>query len=282
MAMAMAMAQQTPTITLSLLKSWAAINPHKEKTLTKASYTTPQHNNYVMDTYKFPYGRNTDGTRAPWSMITLDPPGLLSFALWIRDPLYKAGEGLLRRQLLNEGYISMRADIERMAAPRRRKCMVRLFENSTDSAEPADVRAYWETWASILSCQFVRISSRAETGKRVSFVPASIDEWSASRPIYYVDELMETIFLPPTHGSVERKGLAQWIADRETEGWQVEWPTVTGTKEELEAKILPLLNILTVPEKAKKAELGALLGRHNAVITLHNLSKADSVTLDDY
>lgn len=275
------MAMQAP-ITLSLLKSWAAINPHREKTLTKASYMTPQHNSYVMDTYKFPYGQNMNDARAPWSMVTLDPSGLLSFALWTRDPLYRAGEGLLRRQLLNEGYISMRADIERMATPRRRKCMVRLFENGTQDAEPADVRAYWETWASILNCQFVRISSRAETGKRISFVPASVADWSASRPIYYVDELVETIFLPPTHGSVERKGLAQWVADRETDGWQVEWPTVTGTKEELEAQILPLLNILTVPEKAKKAELGALIGRHNAVIALHALSKADTTILEDY
>jgi hypothetical protein len=276
----MAAQTQSQAITLAVLKAWAAANPHKDKILTKASYTTPQHNNYVMDTYKFSYGQNTDGTRAPWSMITLDPPGLLSFALWIRDPLYKAGEGLLRRQLLNEGYISMRADIERMSAPRRRKCMVRLFENGTQDAEPADIRAYWETWASILSCQFVRISSRI--GKRISFVPANVTEWSTSLPIYYVDENMETIFLPPTHGSVERRGLAQWVADREGEGWQVEWPTITGTKEELEAQILPLINILSVPEKAKKAELGLLLGRHNAVVALHKLSKTEAVTLDDY
>lgn len=276
----MAAQTQGPAITLALLKTWAAANPHKDKTLTKASYTTPQHNNYVMDTYKFPYGQNADGARTPWSMITLDPPGLLSFALWIRDPLYKVGEGLLRRQLLNEGYISMRADIERMSAPRRRKCMVRLFENGTQDAEPADVCAYWETWASILSCQFVRISSRI--GKRISFAPANVTEWSPSLPIYYVDENMETIFLPPTHGSVERRGLAQWVADRETEGWKVEWPTITGTKEELEAQILPLINILSVPEKAKKAELGLLLGRHNAVVALHNLSKAEAVILEDY
>lgn len=257
-------------LTISVLRSWAAANIHKDKTVKKENYMcSSAADNYVMDTYKFP------SLSGSWSQETLDPAGLLSFCLWLRDPLYKAGEGLLRRQLLNEGYISMREVVERAAPPRKRKRIIEMFERGHADAEPADVRAYWETWASILGCQFVRINSR-DGDKRISFVPADISRWSADNVIYYVDEGMETIFMPPNN-AVGRKGLGQYISDREAEGWTVEWPIVDGTKDELEQKILPLLNILNVSEKAKKAELGRLLGRHEAIVRLHKIGTQRSI-----
>jgi hypothetical protein len=253
-------------LTLETIRTWAAANPSRDATLRVPQDLCPEHNNYVMDTYKFP------SASGPWQLVKLDPAGLVSFALWIKDPLYRAGEGLLRRQLLNEGHVSMRADFESAAPSRRRRRMVELFENGHASAVVADVAAYWETWAAVLGCQFVRISSRAEE-RRISFIPEDMSRWSADRPTYYLDEGAETIFLPPT-GGIESRGLMKYVADREYEGWTVVWPSAEGTKEELEKELLPLLGHITVSEKAKKAEIAAAIGRHRSLEALHKFCTA--------
>ncbi len=218
-------------------------------------------------------------------MIKLDPAGLVSFALWLRDPLYKAADGLLRRQLFNEGHITLRQEFEAAAPSRKRRRLVELFENGMGTnrdgfvVEPADAAAYWNTWAAVLRCQFVRITSRAEEAKRISFIPESPANWLAERPVYYVDEGCETVFLPPA-GGVERRGLATYVADRAEDGWQVAYPTVDGTKEELERRIIPILNMVTVSEKAKKAELGAAIGRHEAIEGLAAYSRNGCAEID--
>ena len=110
---------------IETIRSWAAANPHRNATLKVPSSIDlcPEHNNYVMDTYKLP------ADAGPWQLVKLDPAGLVSFTLWLRDPLYKAGEGLLRRQLLNEGHISLRGEFEAASPSRKRRRMVELFEN---------------------------------------------------------------------------------------------------------------------------------------------------------
>ncbi len=264
---------------IATIRSWAAANPHRDATLKVPSSLDlcPEHTNYVMDTYKFPDGAG------PWQLVKLDPAGLVSFALWLKDPLYKAGEGLLRRQLLNEGHISLRASFEAAAPSRKRRRLVELFENIDlfRSAEAADLRAFWETWATVLCCQFVQISSRGE--KRISFVPEDLSRWSSSRPVYYVDEGVETIFLPPkgdyNNRGIEGYGLAKYVADRMEDGWTVNWPIAEGTKEELEQELLPILNFVTVSEKAKKAELAAIIGRHRAIEALQKFSLDKAVEL---
>lgn len=262
----------TPTVTFDMLKSWAAANRSRDSTLKVDKHLCPQHNNYVMDTYKFPGPE-------PWQMIQLDPAGLLAFCLWIRDPLFRAGEGLLRRQLLNEGYIALRESFERAAPARKRRRMVELFENGLGvnrdglAVEPADLEAFWLTWSTVMNCQFVRIGSREE--KKISFVPA-LDLWSTHRPVYYVDDGCETIFLPPATG-VERRSLYVYVGDREAEGWTITWPTADGTKEELEKRLMPLLNTVRVSEKAKKAEIAAALGRHDGLEALMRFSSGEEL-----
>lgn len=264
---------------IATIRSWAACNPHREATLKVPLHLDlcPEHNNYVMDTYKFP------AAAGPWQLVKLDPAGLVSFALWLKDPLYKAGEGLLRRQLLNEGHISLRGEFEGAAPSRKRRRMVELFENIDlfRSAEVADLRAFWETWAAVLCCQFVKISSRGE--KRISFVPEDLGRWNSSHPVYFIDEGVETIFLPPkgdnNNRNIEGHGLAKYVADRMEDGWSVNWPVADGTKEELEKQLLPILNFVTVSEKAKKAELAAIIGRHHAIEALHKFSLNKAVEL---
>lgn len=275
-------ANSTQQMSRQVLSSWAAANRHRDATLKVDKHLCPQHNNYVMDTYKFPAGAGD------WQLIKLDPAGLLSFCLWTRDPLYKAGEGLLRRQLQNEGYIELRDSFERACAARKRRRMVELFENGLGtnrdglSVEPADLAAFWETWAVVMACQFVRISSRSEGGNSISFVPADLRRWTADRPVHYVDEGCETIFLEPTDG-VGQRILSQYVSDREADGWHVSWPTADGTKEELERRLIPLLNVVSVSEKAKKAEIAAVLGRHDGLEALISFSAATPKSFaDDY
>lgn len=268
------------TVTLDMLRTWVDANRFRDNTLSVRKDLCPEHNNYVMDTYKF---SAEDGS---WQMIKLDPAGLVSFALWLRDPLYKAATGLLRRQLFNEGHITLRQEFEAMAPARKRRRLVELFENGMGTnrdgftVEPADASAYWNTWAAVLHCNFVRITSRSEETKRISFIPENPAIWSSDRPVYYVDEGCETIFLAPS-GGIERRSLFKWIADRADDGWQVVYPTVDGTKEELERRLIPILNMVTVSERAKKAELAAVIGRHEAIEGLMRYSAAQAKIDDD-
>jgi hypothetical protein len=258
-------------VTVDLLRTWAAANRHRDSTLTVDKHLCPQHNNYVMDTYKF-LGAE------PWTMYSLDPPGLLSFYLWSTDPLYAAGGKQLRSQILNEGYISMRAAFEVAAPGRKRRRMVELFENGLGvnrdglAVEKPDLEAYWTTWATVMNCQFVRIGSREE--KRISFTPA-LSAWSAQKPVYYLDEGCETIFVAP--GVSGRRTLAAWICEREADGWTVIWPVAEGTKEEMERRLMPLLNVVRVSEKAKKAEIAGILGRHDGLESLMRFSAGEEL-----
>ena len=57
----------------------------------------------------------------------------------------------------------------------------------------------------------------------------------------------------------------KWLGDIEDDGWTVDWPLADGSKDELDAAVIPLLSYTTVPEKAKKAELAVIVGKYRAL-----------------
>ena len=222
---------------------------------------------YIMDTYKF------NAKAGPWTSETLEPAGILSFLVYLRDPMYRAADRQLRKQLYLESLMEFQLELEKKItgtrfARRRRKIIEVLCGSCTD---PEDIALHEECWAHLLGLQFVKVSSRAETGKRISFVPAAVNMWDAEKPVYFVDERFETLFLAPEPG-LEKRTLATYLSAVEDAGWRITWPQADGSKEDLEARIIPLLGMVTVSEKAKKAELATIIGRHEALQVLIAMS----------
>ncbi len=229
---------------------------------------------YIMDTYKF-ISKN-----GSWTSETLEPAGILSFLTYLREPMYRAADRQLRKQLYLEALMGFQLELEKKITGtrfvrRRRKIIEVLCSHDHSKCDPEDILLHEECWASLLGYQFVKISSRAETGKRISFVPSALNTWDAEKPVYFVDEGFETLFLAPEPG-YEKKTLATYLSSVEDAGWRINWPQAEGSKEDLEARIIPLLGMVTVSEKAKKAELATIIGRHEALQVLIAMADCDT------
>ncbi len=187
--------------------------------------------------------------------------------------MYRAADRQLRKQLYLESLMEFQLELEKKITgtrfSRRKRKIIEVLCGSNKEKE--DQELHEECWASLLGLQFVKISSKAETGNRISFVPAALNTWEANKPVYFVDERFETIFLAPEKG-FEKRCLAAYLSKVEDAGWHISWPQAEGSKEDLEARILPLLGMVTVSEKAKKAELATIIGRHEALKVLIDMS----------
>ncbi len=232
---------------------------------------------YIMETYKFPACAGKPASAGQWTTETLDPAGILSFLTYLRQPMYRAADRQLRRQLYLESLMEFQLELEKKITgtrfSRRRRKIIEVLCGSNKEQE--DIELHEECWASILGLQFVKISSKTETGNRISFVPAALNTWEADKPVYFVDERFETIFLAPEKG-MEKRCLATYLSKVEDAGWHISWPQAEGSKEDLEARIIPLLGMVTVSEKAKKAELATIIGRHEALKVLIAMSDCDT------
>ncbi len=257
---------------LQTIKEWAGKNPHSAVTLkrTPLMLIKPSNSEYIMETYKF-----IAGPGGSWSSDELEPAGIISYILWSRDPLFRVADKLLKRQIYNESILKLQFEMENKISgtkfSRSRRRLVEVLNSVTGAGlAPKDVLLLQEVWANILGVQFVKISTGTEGGRHISFIP-SVETWSPSKKIIFVDSNFKCVFIPPID-NYERKTLSSYISAVEVAGWTIEWPLADGSKEELDAAVIPYINIVTVPEKAKKAELALIVGRCNAMAHLINIS----------
>ncbi len=270
----MATATATTPLSLETIKGWAEKNPNSAVSLKRTPpmliKQTSSGSDYMMETYKL-----IPSQFGQWSIEELEPANIVSYILWTREPLYRVADKLLRRQLYNESILKLQQELEnnisgtKFSRSRRRLVEVLNSVNGVGLAEK-DKLLFQEVWAQILGVQFVKISTNTEMGRQISFVP-SVDTWSANKKIVFVDSNFNSVFIPPVDNH-ERKTLASYISTIETAGWHIEWPIADGSKEELDAAVIPFINIVTVPEKAKKAELALIVGRCNSMNHIIKLS----------
>ncbi len=258
------------TVSINILKDWASKNPHSAVTLKRAlPLMLNIHNSeYVMNTFKL---IGTSDGKGVWYTEDLEPSNIASFVLWFRDPLYRTANKKLRQQLYTEALLDLQQELEQNITgtkwSRFRKRFVEQLNSGTGAIKDRPV--YEEFWASRLNVQLVKISTRADAGKHVSFVP-SVETWTSEKRIIFVDENFESVFIAPEEGH-EKRTLFKWISDIDKAGWTIDWPVAEGSKEELDAAVIPLLRFMTVPEKAKKAELSIILGKYNAISHLESI-----------
>ncbi len=257
-------------ITLDILKGWASKNPYSAVTLKRAPpmLVSDTNTDFFTQTYKLIPTKS-----GKWSSEILEPAGIISYILWIRDPLYRVSNGLLRRQIYNESILELQQELESKITgtkfSRRRRKMIEVLNGSCKDAAEAELHD--EFWATVLGYQFVKISTRTDAGHRIRFCPAAVNTWTADKPILFVDENFESVFIAPSEGH-ERKSLPDYILKTEDAGWKITWPMAEGTVDELNAAVIPLLNKISVPEKTKKAELATIIGKYYAMQHLINIS----------
>jgi hypothetical protein len=103
-----------------------------------------------------------------------------------------------------------------------------------------------------------------EEKKEMWTVPEDLRAWSGSMRTLWVDVKCETCLEWKTFPS-----MSQWIANREKEGWTIEWPVSDGSMEEIKTKMLEEYPHITVHavdgKKAKKEDYAKTLGRCEAV-----------------
>jgi len=256
------------TISINILKEWANKNPHSHATLkrARAMMDNTRNSEYVTSTFKLI--RSNDGNGL-WYMEDLEPANMVSFILWYRDPLYRTADKKLRQQLYTESLLELQNELEQNITGTpwsrfRKRFVERLNTGTSTTMTIKDRPAYEAFWASRLDVQLVKITTHVvHEGKHVSFVP-SVETWTADKPIIFVDENFESVFIAPEDG-YEKRTLLKWLGDIEDDGWTVDWPLADGSKDELDAAVIPLLSYTTVPEKAKKAELAVIVGKYRAL-----------------
>ncbi len=261
------------TVTINNLKEWASKNPHSAVTLKRSvPMMLKIHNSeYVMNTFKL---IPSQGNKGVWYTEDLEPSGIVSFVLWYRDPLYRTANKKLRQQLYTEALLDLQQELEGNITGTqwsrfRKRFVERLNTGSSTTMTVKDRPAFEAFWASRLNVQLVKISTRTEAGKHISFVP-SVETWTSDKSIVFVDENFESVFVAPEDG-FEKRTLFKWISDIENDGWTIDWPVAEGSKDELDAAVIPILRFTTVPEKAKKAELAVIVGKYQAISHLEHI-----------
>ncbi len=181
------------TITISILKNWASKNPHSAVTLKRALpmmiKDNEKNSDYVMSTFKL---IGSDSGSGNWYMEDLEPASIISFVLWYRDPLYRTADKRLRQQLYTEALLDLQAELEQNITGTqwsrfRKRFVERLNSGTSTTMTVKDRPAYEAFWASRLNVQLVKISTRTDAGKHISFVP-SVETWTSDKSIVFVDE----------------------------------------------------------------------------------------------
>lgn len=100
--------------------------------------------------------------------------------------------------------------------------------------------------------------------KKVWTVPEDLRAWSSERKTLWVDSRCERFL--DWQESVPNFG--SWVAERESEGWVIEWPVAEGSLEEMKEKMAPL-GIVPKPAevgaKVKKDDWARCVGRWEAI-----------------
>jgi hypothetical protein len=209
---------------------------------------------------------STEGSPELWdcfSLKPLTPPGALSLLLLRFDPMYELGSPALRKQILTEQLMVLHERVDKELVGRRfpRKKIQDLLAGQLSAQTPSDSFLLEEVLCELFHVQKILMDRRSKT---IAFAPSDPRLWVSDRPVVF-SERENTWSFQPSHS----KPLAEWLEQKEHEGWKVSWPTADGKFEELKGLLLQS-NALPLG-KAKKEELAQILGRRQTLTTFQTL-----------
>ena len=256
---------QSPKQVLATLQGWAKENPHRKLTVVPIEISA------VSDTQE---GIDAPATVAGGFVPTpLEPPGPLSLYLWKTDPEFRAGTAPVRRTILRDTILNINERVEaelRGARWGRKKIIEQLAAQQTSAVSPPmDTPELDTAMCALYGYQKLVID---EANKKIAFFPADPRLWTAEFPVWGCTMGSRAALHRSGEESVGQ-GLAQWVCDRERDGWKVDWPIYDGTLEEIK-KIMEGrgTGVGVRLEKPKKADWAAALGRADAIAALGRIT----------
>lgn len=196
----------------------------------------------------------------------LQPPGPVSLFLWSTNAEYRAGSEALRRTILNETIVQFQDRVQRGDVQNGRKIakskMAEALGMTVENASEENFEALEKAVSGLGQVQWIRIH---ENEKKVTCIPDDLRLWRRDLPILWTRERYRSAGEMPVKSGFGLPQLAKWIMDRETEGFQFEYPSSQGTLESLKAAWNKLGRGLPTTKNSKgrplKEDYAAALGK---------------------
>ena len=164
----------------------------------------------------------------------LQPPGPVSLYLWATNPEYRAGSEAQRRTMLNDIIVKFQDRVQKGEVNAGRKIskskLSEALALTVENASEENFESLEKVVSSLGNVQWIRIH---ENEKKITCIPDDIRTWRRDFPILWTRERYRSA------GEISGKAdfgfaqLGKWISDREAEGFQLEYPSATGTLESL-------------------------------------------------
>lgn len=199
---------------------------------------------------------------ASFTLRPLDPPGILSLLLIWSDPMYELGTPSLRKQILRESLLTLHERIDKELIGRRypRKKIQDLLANQLSAESPVSTPVLHQALAELFQVQLLHIDRKA---KSICFSPEDPRIWQFDRPIYLTGDDYRWVFVPTVQQSIQ-----DWLLQKETEGWQISWPTADGKFEDLKALAIEQKLLTVHSPKEKKEDLAKRVGRTQSLLKI--------------
>ena len=209
----------------------------------------------------------TEGSSSQWDIFSakpLDPPGALSMLSMIEDPMFEMGSVALRKQILLEKLLVLHQRVDKELIGRRypRKKIQDLLAAQVSAQTPTSSPILEGALCELFQVQKVHLNRKS---KQLTFSPPDLRLWSSERKVVFGEEDNCWFFTPEQSISLET-----WLNQKEDQGWSIAWPTADGKFEDLKAALVTRNEEYTA--KHKKDDLAKLVGRKQALETLHTLN----------
>jgi hypothetical protein len=204
-----------------------------------------------------------------WETVAIEPATPLSCLLYMTDSIYAITPVVSRPSLLREKCTELEMTFASVLKGRQfpvRRTTDAIIAASTGGSNACSALG-WKAMAGLFQCQIVWFD---ESQKLIQFYPEYVHEWTPEHPIYFMSHLANQVWIPPEH-SWKPSQFADWLANKEHEGWRCNYEEAEGTMEELKA-LQKELDIHPT-EKVLKADLQKRLGKARVIKHLSSWSQ---------
>jgi len=210
-----------------------------------------------------------DTVRAPedshqsdgWSKRLITPSTPLSAVLMLQDDIYNAIPSTARHSQLRDETTELQEKatlhLKGRAWPVRRTAEGLAGVGLEEEKHSLWTALGWRALCHLRECQIIVLN---EALKTLVFYPEDVRLWNKACPVYIMDATAHTVLIGP-----EGYNLLSWICNHEKMGYEVVWPQMDGTLEEIKAAAVAV-GEATV--KITKDKLGVKVGRAQSVKAL--------------
>jgi hypothetical protein len=241
----------TEVLNWNTVRSWLHTNPNGTQTLS--SFTPATHTIQTRET------TDADG----FIRVPVVPTTPLSAILLAQDYVYQGSTESARRTMIRDETTDLQEKAILMLKGRQwpvRRTAEGIASAGMEEGRAAWVDLGWEAIAALRECQMVIVD---EDKKTVRFVPEDVRTWSTDIETLIVVHDCRMLWTKPVGKTL---GLGLWVAQKDADGWTIDYPLVDGTMEELKA--LAAKSLEALPAKATKDVLRKRIGRSQAITHL--------------